>query len=246
MESLHHSRVLAKIFNVPALSKVPAGLLSSRILDPMRLAGGGTLETCRAALKHGLAINIGGGYHHADRTSGGGFCVYSDIPIALSVLRKEGLLKRALVVDTDAHQGNGFANVLRDEPNSFVLDFFDESIYPFPKVQEHQSVAFPARTGGAEYLSKLESWVPKVIAEFKPELIVHNAGSDVLNSDPLSSFRLSVEDMNQRDLAVVNFGRKENIPVAMVLAGGYGKESAHAHTRSIQKILEVYDRDKKT
>lgn len=95
LESLHHSRVLAKIFNVPALSKVPAGILNSRILAPMRLAGGGTLLTCRAALKHGLAINIGGGYHHADRNSGGGFCVYSDIPIALSILRKEGLVRRA-------------------------------------------------------------------------------------------------------------------------------------------------------
>lgn len=241
LDSLKHSKQIAEILELGPLALVPANLLDWRILKPMRLAAGGTFLTCRKALEHGIAINIGGGYHHAECDQGGGFCVYSDVPIAISLLRKEGLLKKAMVVDTDAHQGNGFSNVLRDEPASFVLDLFDESIYPWPKVKENWSVAFPAKTHGDKYLSTLEEVLPKAIDDFSPDLIVYNAGSDVLLSDPLSTFRLSVQDMNDRDLFVVKQARKRKIPIAMVLAGGYGKDSRNAHAKSIEAILRAFN-----
>lgn len=242
LKSLKHSVELAKILEVAPLAVMPASLLDWRILKPMRLSSGGTLLTCRMALKHGLAINIGGGFHHAESDQGGGFCVYCDVPIAFSVLRKEGLLKRAMIVDTDAHQGNGFSNVLREESSSYVLDLFDESIYPWPKVKEHWSIAFPAKTGGEKYLSTLKEALPKAIAEFKPDLIAYNAGSDVLESDPLSSFKLSIKDMNERDVFVVSTARKMNIPIAMVLAGGYSHESREAHSKSIEAIVREFDK----
>jgi histone deacetylase 11 len=132
-------------------------------------------------------VNLGGGYHHADRSHGGGFCVYSDVPAALLQLHREGLFKTALVIDTDAHQRNGFANVLRETTWAHVLDFYDESIYPYPKVEEDMSVPLPANTDGKEYLNALAQRVPRAISKFKPDLIVYNAGSDVLASDPLSS-----------------------------------------------------------
>jgi histone deacetylase 11 len=241
LESLKDAKVLSHILEVGALQVVPPILTDWRILKPMRLAAGGTLETCRAALKNGLAINIGGGYHHADRNEGGGFCVYCDGPIAMKLLRKEGLLKSALIVDTDAHQGNGFANVARGEDDIHVLDFFDQSIYPYPKVKEDWSVPLPAKTDGHTYLAKLKSILPEAIDKFKPDFIFYNAGSDVLASDPLSTLLLRVEDMNERDLFVVSSARAKNIPLAMVLAGGYGSESAHAHSQSILQILRKFD-----
>lgn len=242
LKSLKHSFQLAKILEQAPLAPIPHQFLDWRILKPMRIASGGTILTCRWAMKKGLAINVGGGYHHAERNSGGGFCVYCDIPISLEILRREGLIKTAMVVDTDAHQGNGFSNVLGESDSNFYLDFFDESIYPYPKVEEDWSVAFPARTTGDKYLSTLEDVLPKALDKFRPDLIVYNAGSDVLKSDPLSTFQLSIEEMNQRDLFVVSTARAQDIPLAMVMAGGYSHESGAAHSRSITGILAKFDK----
>lgn len=244
LESLKSSKAVAEILELMPLKFVPANLIDWRILQPMRFASGGTLLTCRLALETGIAINIGGGFHHAERDNGGGFCVYCDVPIAIYLLQKEGLLKKALIVDTDAHQGNGFSNATRGDAGVFVVDFFDESIYPYPKVKESWSVPFPAQTDGSTYLNTLADVLPKAVEMHRPDLIIHNAGSDVLATDPLSTFRLAVEDVNERDLYVVALARKLNIPVAMVLAGGYSVESAEAHAKSIAGIISKFEKQR--
>jgi histone deacetylase 11 len=241
LDSLKDAHVLAKIFEVSAAPFIPIPLLDWRILQPMRLASGGTLMACRLALQNGLAINLSGGYHHADQNHGEGFCCYSDVPIALKLLKQEGKLGQALIIDTDAHQGNGFANVLRDTNWGHVLDLFDESVFPFPKVLEDISVPLPEGTNGQDYLKALRKHVPEAITKFNPDLIVYNAGSDVLASDPLSSLLVSPAQMCERDLYVVSQARNRGIPLAMVLSGGYSKESAATHAQSIESILRKYD-----
>ncbi|MDZ4838306.1 MAG: histone deacetylase [Candidatus Melainabacteria bacterium] len=242
LDSLKDSWELAKILEVGPSMFVPSILLDWKVLKPMRVAAGGTLLTCRTALQHGLAINLGGGYHHAFSNKGGGFCVYSDVPVAINALHEEGLLKRALIIDTDAHQGNGFATLAQASNERIsLLDFYDESIYPIPKVEEDWAIAFPKGTDGKTYLTALEDNVPRAIDKYKPDLIVYNAGSDVLEPDPLSTFKLNSNDMSARDFFVVDYARSKNIPVAMVLAGGYSKDSALAHAASIKGILKKFD-----
>lgn len=242
LKSLSDSFELSKILEVGPTMFLPSILTDWRILKPMRLAAGGTLLTCRSALKQGVAINLGGGYHHAFADSGGGFCAYSDIPISINVLQEEGLVKRALIVDTDAHQGNGFATLAKASDGLFsILDFYDESIYPHPKVEEDWSIPFPKNTDGKTYLITLEETLPKAISKYRPDLIVYNAGSDVLESDPLSTFTMAPKEMNKRDLFVVSCARSANVPVAMVLAGGYSKDSALAHAESIKAIVNKFD-----
>jgi histone deacetylase 11 len=158
------------------------------------------------------------------------------------MLREEGKIRSALIVDTDAHQGHGSANVLRETGWAHVVDLFDESIYPFPKVLEDMSIPLHAGTKGDKYLTALERAVPDAIAKFQPDLIVYNAGSDVLASDPLSTLLIMPQEMCERDLFVVSQARKRGIPLAMVLSGGYGTESASAHARSIEAILREHDR----
>lgn len=241
LESLQDSGVLSGILEIGVLATVPAPFLDAQVLRPMRIASGGTLLACRLALENRICINLGGGYHHADSDHGGGFCVYSDIPIALKTLYQERKIKKALIVDTDAHQGNGFANCLRNSGFGKVLDFYDESIYPWPKVIEDMSVPLPAGSSGHYYLGELEKNLPVALRQFEPDLIVYNAGSDVLDSDPLSSLQLTASDLKERDLFVISSARQRNIPIAMVLAGGYSKESAVAHFDSIRAILEKFD-----
>lgn len=103
LRSLGRRQVLADILEVPLVRWLPAWLLRWRVLGPMRWATGGTILACRLALEKGLAINLGGGYHHAGPTRGGGFCVYADVPIALAVLHRQARVRSVLVIDTDAH-----------------------------------------------------------------------------------------------------------------------------------------------
>jgi histone deacetylase 11 len=242
LRSLRDRRVLARILEVPLVGSLPAWLVNWRVLRPMRWATGGTVLACRLALEKGLAINLGGGYHHAGPGCGGGFCAYADVPLALRTLEEEGRLHSALVVDTDAHQGNGTADAIRPWPWAHLLDLFEEDIFPWPKVDEDMPVPLPSRTNGAEYLDALREHLPHSLDRCRPDLVVYNAGSDVLGSDPLAMLNLTVAEMAERDLFVVTEVRDRGVPLAMVLSGGYGPSSWAAHARSIEGILTRFDR----
>jgi histone deacetylase 11 len=242
LHSLKRRRELARIFELWPIAYLPAWLVDWRVLGPMRWATGGTLLACRLALERGLAINLGGGYHHASGTSGGGFCIYADVPLGLALLHDEGRIRSALVVDTDAHQGNGTADAIRRWPWAHLLDVFEEDIYPHRKAHEEMPVPLPARTSGIAYLEILAEHLPSALERFRPDLVVYNAGSDVLATDPLSWLQLTPEEMADRDLYVVTQVRERSIPLAMVLSGGYGPASWEAHARSLEGILARFDR----
>src|SRR5262249_13804349 len=157
----------------------------------------------------------GGGFHHASGTHGHGFCVYADVPTALALLHREGRIRSALVIDTDAHQGDGNADAMRGWGWAHVLDFFDENIFPMPKVPEDMPVPLPAGTGGEEYLGELYQHLPAALDRYRPDLVVYNAGSDVLGTDPLSLLMLTPTEMADRDLAVITAVRERGIPAAM-------------------------------
>lgn len=207
----------------------------------MRWAVGGTILACRLALEKGLAINLGGGYHHAGPNLGGGFCIYADVPIALVTIKDEFRLESVLIVDTDAHQGNGTADTIREWTWAHLLDLFEDEIFPWPKAAEEMPVPLPSGISGTGYLDILGEYLPTALDRFRPELVVYNAGSDVLLSDPLSHLRLTAEQMGERDLYVVTEVRERGIPLAMVLSGGYGLKSWEAHAQSIEGVLARFD-----
>jgi histone deacetylase 11 len=111
LRSLKRPSALAGILEVPVVGRLPAWAIDWRILGPMRYAVGGTVLACRLALEQGIAINLGGGFHHASSAWGGGFCVYADAALAAKTLHDEGRVNKVLVVDLDAHQGNGTASI---------------------------------------------------------------------------------------------------------------------------------------
>lgn len=239
LRSLNNSEVLARIMEVKPLAWLPAPITDWFLLRSMRKATGGTIAACKAALqnKSKIAINIGGGYHHAAPDMGEGFCVYSDAPIAIKALQDLGLIRRALIVDTDAHQGNGFAKAALTLKNVYVLDYFEDAIFPHPKAPETWPIPLESEIDGKKYLRILRTSLPVAIKKFKPDFIFYNAGSDVLAVDPLSSMQLTTDDMVQRDAYVIDTAHSAGIPIAMGLAGGYSSESAMAHAKAIEKIL---------
>jgi histone deacetylase 11 len=208
----------------------------------MRLQTGGTILACRLALEHGLAINLGGGFHHASGRKAHGFCPYADTPTALALLHREGKVRTVLVIDTDAHQGDGTADAIRGWGWAHLLDFYEEALFPWPKVPEEHTIPLPSQLEGEPYLRRLRDEVPAMLDVVKPDLVVCNAGSDVLADDPLTSLRLTEAEMAERDLFVFTEARERKVPVAMVLSGGYGPGSWRAHARSIEGILARFDR----
>jgi histone deacetylase 11 len=242
LDSLRSSTQIGRILEVPVARRLPAWLLDWRILSPMRYAAAGTVLAARLACENGVAINLGGGFHHAAAASGGGFCVYADIPLAARIIHDEGLAGNVLVVDLDAHQGNGTAATMRSWPWAFVLDFYQDSLFPFPKESEDFPVPLPVGTTGSEYLDNLREILPNALDSVRPELVIFNAGSDPFVDDPLAGLRLSMSELAERDLLVVDRVRERSIPIAMVLSGGYSAVSWKIHADSIEGILTRFDR----
>jgi histone deacetylase 11 len=241
LNSLRSPKSLVRILEVPIVARLPGSLIDWRILRPMRLATGGTLLACRLALEHGVAINVGGGFHHAAAEWGGGFCVYADIPWAAAILHGEGRIRKVMVVDLDAHQGNGTAAVFTTWPWASIFDVYQEDLFPARKEPEDYPFALPAGMTGSEYLGLIRDFLPGALDAVRPDLVIYNAGSDPFVNDPLAGLRLTMSDLADRDSIVVTFARERSIPVAMVLSGGYSAESWRIHADSIEGILTRFD-----
>jgi histone deacetylase 11 len=242
LKSLKNPEALALILEVPVVRRLPAWAIDWRILRPMRYATRGTVLACRLALEQGIAINLGGGYHHAAAGWGGGFCIYSDAAVAVKLLHDEGKLGKVLVIDLDAHQGNGTASAIRDWPWASIFDLYQRDIFPAQKEPEDYPLPVRSVLTGFEYLGIVRDSLPYVLENDRPDLIVYNAGSDPFEGDPLAGFRLTEVDLAERDLMVVSMAQERGIPVAMVLSGGYSAESWKIQADSIEGILTRFDR----
>src|SRR5262249_7496342 len=152
LRSLGRPDVQAGILEVPIVRQLPGWLIDWRILRPMRYATGGTILACRLALENGVAINIGGGYHHAASGWGGGFCAYADVPLAVKILHDEEKVFRVLVVDLDAHQGNGTAAIFQGWPWASILDLYGWDLFPAHKEPEDYPLKVSSGLTGGEYL----------------------------------------------------------------------------------------------
>lgn len=242
LRSLRRPDVLARILEVPIVARLPAWAIDWRVLRPMRYATGGTLLACRLALEHGLAVNLGGGYHHAASASGGGFCIYADVPLAVKLLQDEGEIERVLVVDLDAHQGNGTAVVFRGWDWASIYDLYERDIFPSRKEPEDYPLPVGPGLTGDEYLGMVRDTLPGALDAARPDLVVYNAGSDPFVGDPLAHHRLTASDLAERDLLVATEVRERGVPLAMVLSGGYSSESWKIHADAIEGILARLDR----
>jgi histone deacetylase 11 len=220
------------------------------ILRPMRWAVAGSLVAARAALTAGVAVNLSGGYHHAKPDHGEGFCVFNDVAYLVHGLRNGGQLEpddRIAYIDLDAHQGNGVCHHFRTDRRVFVYDAFNRDIYPFdPTARERIDCAIPLRAGctGAAYLQLLKSSLPEFLDAIQRDgrvgLAVYNAGTDVFQGDLLGGLRLDVADVLARDLFVIEQLRARNIPVVMLLSGGYSRESYRLVANTVVELLRRY------
>ena len=248
LSTLTSSWMIMKILELPGLCLLPAPILFWRCLVPMMYQCGGSILGVELAYKYGWAINLGGGFHHASSSQGGGFCVYADITMAIQYIRSALKNKsqrncRVLIIDLDAHQGNGHERDCRDffkqDENLKVLDGFNAAIYPNDKYAKERidyKMTLGYGCGDEYFLNALNQWMDKAINQFKPEFIVYNAGTDCLVNDPLGAMSITANGIIERDEIIFRNARENNIPVLMVLSGGYQLNNARVIADSIQNL----------
>jgi acetoin utilization deacetylase AcuC-like enzyme len=196
---------------------------SRELIRAVWLAAGGSILAGRRALADGWAANIGGGFHHACPDHGEGFCVIHDVAIAIRKLQSEGAIARAMVIDTDVHQGNGTAVCFAGDTSVYTLSIHQERNYPHPKPPSTVDINLEDGTTDEEYLGQLEAGVREAFAKFKPDVVYYVAGADPYREDQLGGLALTMDGLARRDALVFDYARRSNAPVAIALAGGYAR-----------------------
>lgn len=250
LDELRQPKYVARAIEVPPAQYLPRWLIDRCILRPMRWAAMGTVVAAREALRSGLAVNLGGGFHHAKPDSGEGFCIYSDIALAVGSLRTEGLLAedaRIAYVDLDAHQGNGVCHAFLRDSSVFIFDMYNANIYPAHDTEARERIDCDVRIASgcddAEYHYQLKHRLPGFLDSITRDqpiaLAIYNAGTDVFEGDPLGGLNLSAGAILRRDEFVAQELRQREIPMVMVLSGGYTKASYRLVADSVIRLQKM-------
>lgn len=218
--------------------------LNQRLVERSLSSSCGTLKAAENALKNKISFNIAGGTHHAFTYKGEGFCVLNDMAIAARWIIKNHGVKRILIIDLDVHQGNGTAQIFRNEPNVFTFSMHGKDNYPLKKEISDLDIALPAQTNDDTYLRILAEQVPKLIDLHKPDFIFYQAGVDVLATDKLGKLSLTRQGCRKRDELVLRHCQELDIPVAVTMGGGYSERMAdivEAHCNTFRTAFHLLD-----
>ena len=245
------------------LARVQAGLLtpkeirriglpwSPELVVRARRSVGGTIAACRAALLDGFAVSLSGGTHHAFRDRGQGYCLLNDAVIAARVMQVEGRVERVVVLDCDVHQGNGTAAIAASDPTIFTFSIHNENNFPLFKEQSDLDVGLDDGTGDEAYLQALVPGVGQALNQAVSTLgsrmpvralAIYLAGADPHEGDLLGRLALTKEGLAERDRLVLSMCRQARVPVAVVMAGGYGRwvrDTVDVHLQTVRIAAEM-------
>ena len=215
---------------------------SPELVEAVWLATGGTILAAQCALRDGFGCNLGGGFHHAYPGHGEGFCAIHDVAVAIRRLQADKAIKKAMVVDTDVHHGNGTAAIFAKDPSVFTLSIHQENNYPGHKPPSTLDLHLADRVEDDEYLGMLIPAVEESLDSFSPEMLFYVGGADPFCEDQLGGLMLTKEGLKQRDRRVFEAARQRGIPVATTLAGGYARrveDTVRIHVNTIVAAREI-------
>ena len=217
--------------------------LTAQLVERELRIAQGTIDGCNYAFEHGVAFNIAGGTHHAGSNWGEGFCLLNDQAIAANYLLNKYLCSSILIIDLDVHQGNGTAQILRNEPRVFTFSVHGEKNFPFRKEQSNLDIGLPNGVEDEEYLRIINEKIPYLFDLVKPNFVFYLAGVDVLATDKLGKLALTKDGCKQRDQIVFEACKERNVPVQVSMGGGYSpdiKDIVDAHCNTFKVAYEVY------
>ncbi len=203
---------------------------SERMTRRVRLSAAGTTLAARLALEYGIAMNAAGGSHHAGPDYGSGYCVFNDVAVAAATLLAEGVVRTALVLDLDVHQGDGTARIFAGDPRVFTLSLHGEKNFPARKAVSDLDIALPDGTEDDAYFAALDAALEQV-ADRRFDIMFYNAGVDVVAGDRLGRLALTPEGLRGRERRVIGWAADRGLPLVGVLGGGYGADPREVAAR---------------
>ena len=224
----------------------PIGLpLSPEIVVRARRSAGATIEACRHAMTDRIAVNLGGGTHHAFADRGQGYCLFNDAAIASRALQAEGIVSKILIVDCDVHQGNGTAAIFNKDTSVFTFSIHGKNNFPYRKEKSDLDIALDDETGDSGYLDALEKGLQQALKHGNPELIIYLAGADPYRDDRFGRLALTKKGLAERDRMVFDYCYKAALPVAVTMAGGYARQvrdTVDIHYQTVLAAIEFQQR----
>jgi acetoin utilization deacetylase AcuC-like enzyme len=215
---------------------------SPEMVERSRRSVGATIAAARAALTDaaaagwGIAVNLAGGTHHAHAGSGGGFCVFNDAAVAARVLQRAGDVQRVAILDLDVHQGDGTATIFASDPSVFTFSIHGARNFPFHKARSSLDIELPDGAGDEAFLAAVETYVPRVLSEFAPDLVIYLAGADPYHDDRFGRLGMSKSGLAERDRLALGMCRQAGVPIAVAMAGGYARDTEDTVDIHVQTI----------
>lgn len=216
---------------------------SAALVNRTCVAVGGTILTAQLALQYGLACNTAGGTHHAFPSYGSGFCIFNDLAVTARLLQKWGQVRQILIVDLDVHQGDGTAFIFQDDPSVFTFSMHCEVNFPGTKQKSDLDVPLSVGMEDDEYLQTLAQYLPDLLSQVKPDLVLYDAGVDPHAGDRLGKLSLSDTGLFRREMQVLSTCVAGGYPVACVIGGGYADDMdalVYRHSLLHRAASEVY------
>ena len=217
--------------------------LNAQLLERELRITQGTIDAAHFSLKNGIAFNVAGGTHHAGSNWGEGFCLLNDQAITANYLLNNGLSKRILIIDLDVHQGNGTAEIFRNEPRVFTFSMHGDKNFPFRKEVSSLDVPLDDGVQDEEYLSILKFNLKKAFESAQPDFVFYLSGVDVLSTDKLGKLSLSKVACKERDRLVLQACKDKNLPVQVSMGGGYSaeiKDIVDAHCNTYRLAFDLF------
>jgi acetoin utilization deacetylase AcuC-like enzyme len=242
----HDSNYVSELYSCkiePRAARKIGFPLSPKLVERERVITNGSIRACNYALSHGIAMNIAGGTHHAYRNRGEAFCMLNDQAVGAYYLLENKLAHSILVVDLDVHQGNGTAEIFKNDSRVYTFSMHGKSNYPFKKETSDLDIPLEDNTGDNEYLSILKKTLPHLIDSVKPDFVFYLSGVDILSTDKLGKLGCSIEGCKERDRYVLQFLFDKGIPCEVSMGGGYSKDIKiiiEAHANTFRLAQDIY------
>ena len=217
LDDLRHCRKTPRTL----MSELP---VTRGIIEAQILGAGGTIEACRLARERGAGVHVGGGLHHGFSDHGEGFCYVNDLAVGIRKALAENWATRVAVIDCDLHQGNGTARIFQGDERVYTFSIHQERLYPM-KERSDLDIGLADYTTDAIYLEHLRNFVPRILDDHQPDLVVYQAGADPYEHDLLGALRISAKGLRERDEIVIGESRKRAIPFVTTLGGGYAEDT---------------------
>ena len=205
---------------------------SKKMVERSRRSTGATIAAAHAAAESSMAFNLAGGTHHSFADAGQGFCVFNDVCVAIRTLQRSGIIKTALVVDCDVHQGNGTAAITRADDSITTISMHCSENFPFKKTAGDFDVTLPPGAGDDVYLLSLKQTLDQISKNLIPDMVFYLAGADPFVGDRLGLLSLTEDGLRLRDQTVFDFFGDRGIPITICMAGGYAED--------VNKIVDLH------